>query len=280
MSEQRRIAAKLTDLSAGDLLLVVTGAGVSTASGIPTFRGSEPGAVWRQHDVELATAEYFRRNPVGQWRWYLERFRSVDGAEPNAAHEALGRLEAIAAERQVDFLLVTQNIDCLHEAAGSERLIKVHGTSDRLRCSADAACELAAPRGSLPRDEIDLEPFEREPGRDTLPRCPRCGGLLRAHVLFFDEYYTDHVDYRFAEVERAAARADIVLFAGTSFAVGVTELVLRQALARRRPVASIDPAGLPVTLSHLGIDALETPAEVALPELAQTWSSAAEGSSG
>ena len=278
MSEQQRIAATLADLSPGDLLLVVTGAGVSTASGIPTFRGSEPGAVWRQHDVELATHDYFRRDPVGQWRWYLERFRSVDEAEPNAAHRALRRIEEIAVDREVDFLLVTQNIDCLHEAAGSERLIKVHGTSDRVRCSADADCELAAPQGSLPRREIDLEPFERRPSDRTLPRCPRCDAPLRAHVLFFDEFYTDHVAYRFAEVEQAAATAAVVLFVGTSFAVGVTDLVLRQALARQRPVASIDPAGLPAGMSRLGIEALRAPAERALPELAQSWTAASSGS--
>lgn len=265
-------AESLDELARGDLLLVITGAGVSTASGIPTFRGSEPGAVWRRHDVELATYDYFRRDPVGQWRWYLERFSSVDAARPNPAHEALADLESLVGEHGVDFLLVTQNIDCLHEAAGTRQLVKVHGTSDRLRCAADLTCELAAPRGSLPRHEIDLEAFRRCPARETLPRCPSCGGPLRAHVLFFDEYYTGHADYRFAEVEQAAATASLVLFAGTSFAVGVTDLVLRAALARHRPVVSIDPAGLPPRLATesggpVTLTAIREPAETAIPAL-------------
>lgn len=272
MGQLGEIAALVTGLEPGDLLLVVTGAGVSTASGIPTFRGSEPGAVWRQHDVELATYDYFRRDPVGQWRWYLERFSKVDEARPNPAHRGLRDLETHLAARGVDFLLVTQNIDCLHETAGSERLIKVHGTSDRLRCAADGACALAAPRGSLPREAVDLEAFRAAPSRETLPRCPRCAGPLRAHVLFFDEFYTGHVDYRFGEVERAAATARAVLFAGTSFAVGVTDLVLRRALARRRPVVSIDPAGLPPGLPVSAVTALREPAESALPALARAVS--------
>lgn len=272
MTQLEETVALLTGLEPGDLLLVVTGAGVSTASGIPTFRGSEPEAVWRKHDVELATYDYFRRDPVGQWRWYLERFSKVDEARPNPAHRGLSDLEAQLTGYGVDFLLVTQNIDCLHEAAGSERLIKVHGTSDRMRCAADGSCALAAPRGSLPRDEVDLEAFRNAPSRETLPACPRCGGPLRAHVLFFDEFYTGHVDYRFAEVERAAARARAVLFVGTSFAVGVTELVLRQALARRRPVVSIDPAGLPPGLPASAVTALREPAESVLPALARAVS--------
>ena len=248
-------------------LLVVTGAGISRASGIATFRGSEPGAVWRQHDVDLATFDYFQRDPVGQWSWYLERFATVDAARPNEAHLALARLAPRWREGGGDFVLVTQNIDCLHEAAGSTDTIKVHGTSDRVRCSVAGGCELAAPTGSLPRDAIDLGPFRERPAIDTIPRCPGCGALLRAHVLFFDEYYGEHVDYRFDEVERAAATCDVALFAGTSFSVGVTDLVLRQALARRRPVVSIDPAGAPPGLFGGTVLAVEAVAEEALPAI-------------
>ena len=75
------------------LLLVVTGAGVSRASGIATFRGTEPDAVWKQSDVSLATFDYFRRDPVGQWQWYLKRFEALRAARPNAAHRALAALE-------------------------------------------------------------------------------------------------------------------------------------------------------------------------------------------
>ena len=163
-------------------------------------------------------------------------------------------------------LVVTQNIDCLHEAAGSERLIKVHGSSDRVRCCAPG-CEFSAPRGSLPRHRIDIARFTDEPSTETLPRCPSCREWLRAHVLFFDEYYTEHEDYQFEAVEVAASRCDLALFIGTSFAVGVTELVLRSALARRKPVASIDPAGQPTGFGLDSVLRIRAGAETVLPDL-------------
>jgi NAD-dependent deacetylase len=263
------LAAAALRSASGGRLLVVTGAGISRASGIATFRGGEPGAVWRRHDVELATHDYFRRDPVGQWRWYLERFDGVDRARPNAAHAALARLTRHWRRDGGDPVLVTQNIDCLHERAGSEDVIKVHGSSDRVRCSASGRCRLAAPTGSLARSDVDLAPFRADPALATVPRCPACGALLRAHVLFFDEYYAEHADYRFAEVERAAARCDVAFFVGTSFSVGVTDLVLRQALGRRRPILSLDPAGLPPGLPGAGILALRAAAEEALPRLCE-----------
>ena len=269
-SAARRRAVDELLAASGGKVLVVTGAGISSASGIPTFRGNEKGAIWRQHDVEMATFEYFRRDPVGQWAWYLERFASIDGALPNRGHFALRRLQQLVHDLGGDLVLVTQNIDCLHEAAGSRHLIKVHGSSDRVRCSSAGRCELAAPGGSLPRTEVDLEAFRNDPGEATLPRCPRCDAVLRAHVLFFDEYYAEHIDYRFDEVELAARTCDVALFVGTSFSVGVTDLILRQALARGRQAISIDPAGLASGLPDRGILLLAEPAEAALPAICTT----------
>src|SRR5688572_8040423 len=117
-------------------LLVVTGAGVSLASGIPTFRGTDPGAIWKHDLTELATFGFFQSDPVASWRFYLDRFDLVRDARPNLAHRALAALESARAERGLEFLLVTQNVDTLHEAAGSTRMIKVHGSADRVRCSA------------------------------------------------------------------------------------------------------------------------------------------------
>ena len=253
----------------GDLgdepLLVVTGAGISRASGISTFRGAERDAIWKVSDVELATFDYFQRDPVGQWRWYLERFRAIEGARPNPGHLALRRLEDLHTERGGKFTLVTQNIDTLHEQAGSRRLIKIHGTSDRLRCSR-AGCRLAAPRGSVARPEADLQAFRDAPSLRSLPQCPRCSAPLRAHVLFFDEYYQEHEDYRFEEAMHAAAEASLVLFVGTSFSVGITDLIGRGAAMRRTPMLSIDPNPSP----HAGvyrITQLEATSEELLPRL-------------
>lgn len=255
--------ARLVEGCQDSLLLVVTGAGISAASGIPTFRGPEPEAIWRHTPQELATRACFERDPVTHWRWYFDRFRMLDDVKPNAGHRGLVDLERWQAGRG-EFLLVTQNIDSLHERAGSRSLIKVHGTADRLRCSA-AGCVHAAPRGSLPRAEIDLEPFVGRPGAETLPRCPACGAVLRPHVLFFDEYYDEHDDYRFATVRAAAASAGALLFVGTSLAVGVTELLLWEALRRRVGMALVDPAG--TSRPELPMCVVAEPAEEVLPRL-------------
>lgn len=254
--------------------LIVTGAGISLASGISTFRGSDPDAIWRASDVELATAEYFQRDPVGQWRWYLERFRRLDRAEPNPAHRALAGLERLHAGAGGEVTVVTQNIDLLHERAGSRRLIKIHGSSDRVRCSR-AGCAHGAPGGSLPRNESDLEAFAAAPSIDTLPRCPDCGAPLRAHVLFFDEYYQDHVDYRFDEAMAAAERAELVLFAGTSFSVGITDLIGRAAHHRQVPIYSIDPNPAPQAHAY-GVRTLAAPAEELLPAVVAELGGSAE----
>ncbi len=160
--------------------------------------------------------------------------------------------------------MVTQNIDTLHEAAGSRSLVKVHGTSDRLRCTRPG-CSHAAPAGSVPRTDVDLETFRRNPGDETLPRCPECNALLRAHVLFFDEYYEEHRDYRVREVLAAAEQADLLVFVGTSFSVGITDLLLRAAYQRQTPAFSIDPAGSRAP-AYYRVNAIEEPAESVLPD--------------
>lgn len=227
-------------------MLLVTGAGVSAASGIRTFRGSEPDAIWRTDPTELATRGFFERDPVTHWQWYLSRFAGVDEAQPNPAHTAIAEWERLQ-NATGDWLLVTQNIDTLHEQAGSRVLIKVHGSADRLRCTR-TGCVHAAPSGSLPRSDVPLADFRRRPHRRNLPRCPQCSGLLRPHVLFFDEYYDEHDDYQFDRVRQAAGKADAVVFVGTSLSVGVTAMVLQNALLRSAAVAIVDPnppAGLP-----------------------------------
>ncbi len=263
MSVVEQLADAIREAGTG-LILVVSGAGISTASGIPTFRGHDPGAIWKDSDMSKATFDYFRRDPVGQWSWYLDRFSRVDDAEPNAAHHAVVRLEEWQQSRAGEFLVVTQNIDNLHARAGSRELIEVHGTSARLRC-ARPGCALGAPRGSLPRESVDLQPFVESPSLETLPRCPECDEFLRAHVLFFDEYYQEHSDYRFAEVQSAAARAELMIFVGTSFAVGVTDLLVQTAGARGRPMFSIDPHAAPMPAWQPVIQ-LREPAEELLPE--------------
>ena len=259
-----RLAASLQALDDG-LVLVTTGAGVSAASGIATFRGAEPEAVWRVNDVEMATLEFFRKDPVAQWSWYLARFERVETASPNPAHAALAALEEWQLARGGDFQMVTQNIDTLHEAAGSRRLIKIHGTSDRVRCSR-LGCPLGAPSGSIERERLEISAFRYEPGPKTLPRCPTCRAPLRAHVLFFDEFYQDHEDYRFEEALEFARRARLFLFVGTSFSVGITDMFLRIAAENGAPTFSVDPGIAPP--GEYPIVHLSAAAEALLPRVA------------
>jgi NAD-dependent deacetylase len=120
-------------------LVVVTGAGISAASGIPTFRGTDPDAIWKRDITELGTLAFFHENPVASWQWYLSRFDKVLSAKPNLGHVSIARLERWQLARGGGFLLVTQNIDTLHEQAGSRRMVKVHGSADRVRCPRDVS---------------------------------------------------------------------------------------------------------------------------------------------
>jgi NAD-dependent deacetylase len=243
-------------------LVVVTGAGISLASGIPTFRGSDPGAVWKRDVTELGTNRYFLEDPVGSWRWYTSRFDLVLDKVPNEAHRALARLERWHVERGGRFVLVTQNVDTLHEQAGSDALVKVHGSADRVRCSRHG-CEHGAPRGSLARAAFDMRAFHADPSRAGLPTCPACGSLLRQHVLWFDEFYDEHRDYQWPRVMEAATTMRLALFVGTSFAVGVTELFLQHGLQGRVPLFAVDPGA--ERPPYAGVNLLRAPAELLLP---------------
>ena len=255
---------QLTEALGAARILVVTGAGISLASGVPTFRGSDPGAIWAKSVKEKGTRAYFERDPVGSWSWYLERFGLLEGKEPNPAHHALVRIEEIVQRSGREFLLVTQNVDSLHEKAGSTALVKVHGSADRARCSRDG-CTNGAPRGSLAISSVDTARFIADPVLATVPRCNACEGLVRPHVLWFDEIYTEHADYQFDRVTSAANRADVALFVGTSFAVGITDLVV-EACRGRSAVWSIDPVGRP---PNTDVSVLAARAEEALPVLAE-----------
>ncbi len=262
VTSEANILAEFIDSLGKRLLLTVTGAGASVASGIPTFRGTDPEAVWKRDITELGTYRYFREDPVGSWRWYLSRFEKVLAAKPNATHYALAALERWHKQRGGQFLLITQNIDTLHEDAGSRELIKVHGSADRVRC-ARTGCPSGAPSGSLPRKDFDLQPFLAEPTLSHLPRCPQCGDLLRQHVLWFDEYYTEHLDYQFGRANEACEDMAGALFIGTSFSVGITEIILRAGLTRGAPLFSIDPGATP---ELNGLTHLKRPSEDLLPE--------------
>lgn len=151
-----------------DGLLVLSGAGLSAESGIPTFRDAN--GLWKRHRIEdVATPEGFAGDPMLVWRYYSQRRSAVRGCEPNAGHRCLAALEETLGDR---LLIVTQNVDGLHQRAGSTRVIEIHGNLFRTRCS---ACS---------RESFD----DNDDHTDEVPRCNKCRhGLLRPDVVWFSE---------------------------------------------------------------------------------------------
>ncbi len=169
---------------------VLTGAGVSAESGIPTFRSN--GGFWQQHRFEdLASPEGFARAPKFVWTWYEERRRAIALARPNAGHHALAEME----KRVASFTLITQNVDGLHDLAGSQNIIKLHGDIWLLRC---LKC------GQEREDRSELT--------DLPPHC-ECGGMLRPGVVWFGEQLPAGAIERAEEAVRAC---DLLIVAGTS----------------------------------------------------------------
>ena len=245
-------------------LLVVTGAGISLASGIPTFRGPDPDAIWSNDVLDKGTLAFFHRSPVESWLWYLEKFGKFINARSNDAHFALANLER---SWQGDFLLMTQNVDTLHEQAGSQKLMKVHGSIDKIRCSR-RGCPNGAPNGTLPFASFDEEflTFVTDPRMKTIPRCTICHKLLRPHMLWFDEYYQDHVDYQYGRLTEFLKKFDVVMFIGTSISVGAPEQVYNLAKMDRKRIIIIDPLFKPALTDILMVD-IKAQAEVFLPAL-------------
>jgi NAD-dependent deacetylase len=178
---------------------VLTGAGISAESGVPTFRG--PDGLWRNFRPEdLASPQAFARDPATVWEWYRWRRRRMSTAQPNPGHAAL-----VSLERRVPrFTVITQNVDGLHARAGTRSLIELHGNIWRDRCCAD------------PPHVVHHEPDEPEPDQPApVPIC-RCGARLRPDVVWFGEALDpDHLE---AAVELAST-ADVLLVIGTSSAV-------------------------------------------------------------
>lgn len=176
-------------------VVVLTGAGVSAESGLPTFRQPQTGLWARYRPEDLATPEAFARQPDVVWEWYEWRRSLVAAAEPNAAHHALVELE----ERVPDFTLVTQNVDGLHERAGSRRVVELHGRITRTICS---------------RERRVVESWEDD--GSVPPRCPGCGAFLRPDVVWFGEALPERA---IEAATAAAAGCDVLLVVGTALRV-------------------------------------------------------------
>jgi NAD-dependent deacetylase len=187
--------------------VALTGAGVSTESGIPDFRS--PTGIWAEFDpLEYATLGAFTTDPEKVWRFYAPRFSMLTEAEPNAAHRALAELERLGLLRGI----VTQNIDLLHERAGSREVVEVHGS---IRTSTCLSCGARYPLGDV------LRLLEDGAGA---PRCTNCGQVIKPDVVFFDEQLPEEAIDRAYEL---AGAAGLILVIGSSLEVWpVAELPL------------------------------------------------------
>ncbi len=201
----------------------LTGAGVSAESGVPTFRDAQTG-LWAQFKPEeLATPGAFLKNPRLVWEWYEWRRQLVQNAKPNPAHFALAEME----NKFPGFTLITQNVDDLHQRAGSRQVIEIHGNITRTKCfQEDTVVTQWNETGEVP------------------PKCPRCGGLLRPDVVWFEEALPEIP----TEAAFAASRdCDVFLCIGTSAVVYPAASLPLEALQHRATVIEINPEVTPLT---------------------------------
>lgn len=224
-------------------VVVLTGAGISAESGVPTFRDAMTGLWARYYPQDLATPQAFARDPRLVWEWYAWRRELVSQVQPNAGHQALADLE----RRVPHFTLITQNVDGLHQQAGSQRVIELHGNIARVKCSDEGTViERWEETGELP------------------PHCPQCGALLRPDVVWFGEALPEQA---FREAARAALACDVLLSIGTSGLVEPAASLPLIALRRGARVVLVNPEETPLLIE--GVAFLRGPAGLVLPALLQ-----------
>src|SRR5580658_4366894 len=233
-------AELLQRLAAAKSVTVVTGAGVSAESGVPTFRDAQTGLWAKFSPEELATPRAFRRDPRLVWEWYEWRRKLVADAKPNPAHLALVEMQNLFLQ----FHLITQNVDGLHQRAGSRNVIELHGNITRTKCS----------------EEGTIVPTWKDTG-DVPPKCPSCGAMLRPDVVWFEEPMPEE------EMLEATTATDCDVFfsIGTSTVVYPAAALPSEALRRGATVVEINPQStLFIAQAHF---ALPGAAGVVLPEL-------------
>lgn len=237
----------LDDLRNANHIAVITGAGISAESKIPTFRDAMTGLWAKFRAEELATPEAFARDPKLVWDWYRWRHDLVVNATPNPGHHALVAFEKKAPK----FTLITQNVDSLHQKAGSQNILELHGNISRIRCSRDGATV------------DDWQEREKEP-----PACPRCGAYLRPDVVWFGESLPPQA---LQDAAKAADECDIFLSIGTSAVVHPAASLIYSTMRRGKPTIEINPSDTPQ--SQMVTYQLSGPSGEILPQLVEAvWS--------
>lgn len=234
-------------LAAAHRILCLTGAGVSAESGVATFRDPQSG-LWADFDPErLATQDGFRQDPGLVWRWYMGRLSQVEQAKPNPGHFALAEME----RRRPNFTLATQNIDNLHERAGSGTVLHLHGSINAFRCN-----ECGASYQIADEDRTATLP----------PNCVHCGGWVRPALVWFGEALPqDELSLSF----RAAQICDVILVVGTSGLVYPAASIPEMAARSGAFVIDVNPEPNPIT--EIADVYLCGPGGVILPRVAEMW---------
>ena len=228
MLDSLRFSSLRSTLQSAQHILIFTGAGVSAESGIATFRDALTG-LWAQNDPQqLATPEGFLDDPARVWGWYQWRRQQLAGCAPNAAHRAIAAL----AERVPQVTVVTQNVDDLHERAGSRDVVHLHGSLLATRCF-DCAVPAEVPIARVPLDGAAIAP----------PLCEHCGGLLRPGVVWFGEMLPEDA---WAQALAAAESADLVLVVGTSGLVYPASQIPQLAWQAGATVVHVNTEAVPV----------------------------------
>ena len=211
----------------GARIVVLSGAGISTESGVPTFRDSETG-FWSEYDPqELASVDGWMRNPDRVWAWYLWRHHLVNGVQPNDGHRAVA-----AWQDDADVTVITQNDDDLHERAGSRTVHHLHGSLNDFRCD---TCEspYRGPIPAMPECQLEKAPLNCE-----------CGGRIRPGVVWFGEQLPDEPWQQAADAVRAA---DLLVVVGTSGIVHPAAGLPDLALANGAVVIEVNPEPTPLS---------------------------------
>jgi len=219
-------------------IVFVTGAGISQESGIPTFRGKD--GLWRNHDVmQLATIDAFYDHPKLVWEWYNERRRNIFSSKPNLGHKAIAELEKF-----VKVVVLTQNIDGLHQRAGSKEVLELHGSIVTIRCT---NCDF---KGQILTEFTEIPPL-----------C-KCGNILRPNVVWFGEFLPQDV---WQQAIIHASRCDLMIVVGTSLVVSPANTLPIYAKENNATIIEINPENTMMS-SYMDFSIKSTSVK-ALPEL-------------
>ncbi len=223
--KEQDIARFAEILTPAKTVSVLTGAGISAESGVPTFRGKD--GLWKQYRAEtLATPEAFSRDPKLVWEWYNWRRGIISGVEPNDGHRVLARWQDLLPS----LAIITQNIDGLHQKAGSRDVVELHGNIWKLRCT----------------DENTIHENRLFPLQEIPPLCPECGALLRPHVVWFGESLDSQI---ISQAFQTSTVSEVMLVIGTSAIVHPAASLPLAAKDAGAKVIEINPD--PTPLTHL-----------------------------